>query len=246
MNVETRDPGDPAWVTILNDTIDDNGRFRQSPDRRIVARYTQPMAATLLFDREPKPDEMSFRLDAAPDGIPGYVASDGTWTDPSTVGDAAETIDWLAIVRRHLTDCSSDQDTSEVALAEDFPPRSQDINGDGQDDVFVGAKCRRSASAALLYAFDGASDSRDPRLLDVVDGRDHPVFDLDGATLGTTSDKVKVYATNPRDADGALPYRDIEFTLEWHDRLSLTRIDAEDCDWPVYYFGPDHPEILCH
>ncbi|MET8150803.1 hypothetical protein ACIBSW_18215 [Actinoplanes sp. NPDC049668] len=237
VNADSRGPGGPAWLTIRDGTA----------DRRIVARYTEPMAATLLFDREPKPDDLSFRLDAAPDGIPGYVPSDGTWTDPSTVGDAAETIDWLAVVRRHLTDCTSDQDTSEVALAEDFPPRSQDITGDGQDDVFVGAKCRSSASAALLYAFDGASDSRDPRPLDVVDGRDHPVFDLTGATLGTTDDTVKIYGTNPRDADGALPYRDIELALEWHDdRLRLTRIDAEDCEWPVYYFGPDQPEIVCH
>ncbi|XVU28274.1 hypothetical protein ACQPZJ_14875 [Actinoplanes sp. CA-054009] len=277
-------PGDPVWVTIRNGSSDGSGQYSSSP---IVAGRTPSMAANLIFDREPKPEDLSFRLDAAPDGVPGYVPSDGTWTDPpdrapdrapdpapdpapdaaldaapdgisafvpsdgasadpSTVGDAPETIDWLAVVRRHLTDCNADKDTSEVALAEDFPPRVEDVNDDGQDDVFVGAKCRESASAALLYLFDGASDSRDPQLLDVVDGRGHPVFDLDGATLGTTDDTVKIYATNPRDADGEMPYRDIELTLEWHDRLKLTRIDTEDCTWPAFYSGDDDPAIVCH
>ncbi|MEU4214906.1 hypothetical protein [Actinoplanes sp. NPDC026623] len=239
-------PGDTAWVTVRNDTVDPDGRFRPGPVRRIVAGHTGSMVAALEFDREPAPEDVSLRLDAAPDGVPGYVPSDGTWTDPSTVGDAAETIDWLSVVRRHLTDCNMDRDTSEVTLAGDFPPRTRDINGDGEDDVFIGAKCYRSASAALLYAFDGASDSRDPRLLGVVDGREHPVFDLTGATLGTTGDSVTIHATNPRDADGELPYRDIELTLEWHGRLQLTRIDTEDCAWPVYYFGGDDPVMVCH
>ncbi|MFF5075955.1 hypothetical protein ACFY36_02810 [Actinoplanes sp. NPDC000266] len=257
-------PGDPVWVTIRDGSTGGGGQYSSSP---IVAGRTRSMAATLIFDREPKPEDLSFRLDAAPDGVPGYVPSDGTWpdppdaapdgisafvpsdgtsADPSIVGDAPETIDWLAVVRRHLTDCNADKDTSEVALAEDFPPRVEDVNDDGQDDVFVGAKCYESTSAALLYLFDGASDRRDPQLLDVVDGRSHPVFDLDGATLGTTDDTVKIYATNPRDPDGELPYRDIELTLEWQDRLRMTRIDTEDCAWPAFYYGDDDPAIVCH
>ncbi|XVV15452.1 hypothetical protein ACQP2X_14245 [Actinoplanes sp. CA-131856] len=239
-------PGDPGWVTIRNGSIERQGWYRQGPDHRIVTGRTQVMAAPLWFDREPQPEDVSFRLDAAPDGIPGYVPSDGTWADTSTVGDAPETIDWLAVVRRHLTDCNADKDTSEVALAKDFTPGLQDLNGDDQDEVLVGAKCSESASAALLYVFDGASDSRDPQLLDVVDGRGHPVFDLDGAGLGTTDDTVKIYATNPRDADGELPYRDIELTLEWQDRLRMTRIDTEDCTWPAFYSGDDDPAIVCH
>ena len=250
MNADSRgvvNPGDPEWVTIRNDTIDDDGRISHHPGGWIVQSYDgKPMAAVLVFDREPTPQDVSLRLDAAPDGIPGYVPSNGTWPDATKVSETAGTIDWLAIVRRHLTDCGGDPENAEVTLAEDFPPATHDVNGDGADDVFVGAKCRPAGHGALLYAFDGASDSRDPTMLDVVDGRAHPVFDLTGGTLAASGDTITVGGTNPRDLDGDLPYRGIELTLRWRDRLELTRVDAEDCAWPVFHSSPDDPEKVCH
>jgi hypothetical protein len=74
--------GGTPWIRIYDDKLSRSGDPIVSANPRMLRTYPGKdnyMVALAVFDRPPTALDVSFRLDAAPDGEDGYVASTGTW-----------------------------------------------------------------------------------------------------------------------------------------------------------------------
>jgi len=79
--------GGAPWVELFDDTLGSNGVVQPKAERNPVQIYDHvngPMTAALVFDRAPSADQLSFQLDAAPNGIADYEPSTGDWELPTT------------------------------------------------------------------------------------------------------------------------------------------------------------------
>jgi hypothetical protein len=79
--VADTDGGTP-WIRVYNDKLGKSGQPQITSDAQVLREYPARdnyMVALAVFDRPPTAADVSFRLDAAPDGDEGYVPSTGRW-----------------------------------------------------------------------------------------------------------------------------------------------------------------------
>lgn len=136
------------WVDVYNDTAE-----RADPDAtsgRLAEADKNDRYVYVVVDRKPKRGELSFQLDAAPDGMGDYVASTG-----NMAGTAAPTkgrLNWGKLARKALG-ClpNSGEEWDTFALRE----QDGDVDHDGVDDHIVITSCPTNTSSnpdrALVY-----------------------------------------------------------------------------------------------
>jgi hypothetical protein len=74
--------GGTPWVLIYDDTLGPDGLTYRLSNGPPLARYNGKqgyMLALVVFDQKPTAADTSFELDAAPDGVGGYLPSTGNW-----------------------------------------------------------------------------------------------------------------------------------------------------------------------
>ena len=140
--------GGMPWVRVYDDTPLATGGITDNPGRKPVLNYDRkngPMWAAVVFDRQPKPDEVLYALNAAPDGVRGYRPATGRFGWPE--------IDWRQVAYGEMG-CETG-DAAQVDLdSVDFA----DLTGDAQNEAVIAAACPSSTAGLPVHVmvFDGS------------------------------------------------------------------------------------------